>query len=63
MAAATEFRDRVLETGAGGVDASVRLGNETLDRARSVTGRISSGIAGRTFRRRGDDEGRVEQAE
>jgi hypothetical protein len=63
MAAATEFRDKVLETGAEGVDASVRLGNQTLDRARSVTGRISSGIAGRTFRRRGDDEGRDVQAE
>jgi hypothetical protein len=36
-AAATEFRDRVLETGAEGVDASWRLSNET----------------GRTLRRRG----------
>ncbi len=62
-AAATELRDRVLETGAEGVDASRRLGNETFDRAKSVTGRISSGIAGRTFRRRGDDEERDEQAE
>jgi hypothetical protein len=47
----------VLETGAGGVNAARRLGNETLDRARSVTGRLSSGLAERVLRRRGDDEG------
>jgi hypothetical protein len=56
--AAAELRDRVLETGADGVDASKRLGSETFDRARSVTGRISSGIAARTFGRRTDDGGR-----
>ncbi|MEU1730867.1 hypothetical protein [Streptosporangium sp. NPDC020145] len=54
--AAAEARDKMLETGAEGVDAARRLGNETLDRARSVTGRLSSGIAGRVLRRRGDDE-------
>jgi hypothetical protein len=63
VAAVTEFRNKVLETGAEGVDASRRLGNETFDRARSVTGRISSGIAGRTLRRRGGDEERLEEAE
>ncbi|GAB3198103.1 hypothetical protein GCM10027261_24780 [Geodermatophilus arenarius] len=56
--AASELRDRVLETGADGVDASLRLGSETFDRARSVTGRLSSGIAARTFGRRADDDGR-----
>ncbi|MEW1586922.1 hypothetical protein AB0283_15960 [Micromonospora vinacea] len=56
--AAMEVRDKALETGAGGVDSARRLGNETLDRARSVTGNLSSRIAGRAFRRRGnDDEG------
>ncbi|MCT9931033.1 hypothetical protein N5079_12485 [Planotetraspora sp. A-T 1434] len=54
--AAAEARDKVLETGAESVDAARRLGNETLDRARSVTGKISSGIAERALRRRGDDE-------
>ncbi|MGY1592255.1 hypothetical protein ACI79D_09795 [Geodermatophilus sp. SYSU D00708] len=54
--AATEFRDKVLETGAEGVDASWRLGNETFGRAKSVTGKLGSGIAGRTLRRRGNDE-------
>jgi hypothetical protein len=61
-AAATEFRDKVLESGAEGVDASRRLGNETLDRAMSVTGRISSGIAGRALRRRGAEAERFEEA-
>jgi hypothetical protein len=61
-AAATEFRDKVLETGAEGADASWRLGNETFGRAVSVTGRISSGIAGRALRRRGGDTERSEEA-
>jgi hypothetical protein len=63
VAAAAEFRDKVLETGPDGVDASRRLGNETFDRARSVTGRISSGIAGRTIRRCEGDAERFEEAE
>ena len=54
--AAAEARDKALETGAGGVNAARRLGNETRHRARSVTGRLSSGVAGRVRRRRGDDE-------
>jgi hypothetical protein len=60
--AAAELRDRVLETGADGVDASKRLGSETFDRAKSVTGMISSGIAARTLRRRTDGEGRDGEA-
>lgn len=43
--AATEFRGKVFDTGAEGLDASLRLGNETLDRAKVVTGRLSSGIS------------------
>jgi predicted transcriptional regulator len=61
--AAAEVRDKVLETGAEGVDAARQLGNETLDRARSVTGKLSSGIAGRALRLRGDDEDRGRKAE
>ena len=61
--AASEVRDKVLETGAEYVDVSRRLGNEALDRARSVQGRLSSGIAERTLRRReGKDEERGEQS-
>jgi hypothetical protein len=60
--AASEVRDKVLETGTERVDASRRLGNEALDRARSVQDRLSSGIAERAFRRRsGQDEERDEQ--
>ncbi|MEN3535150.1 hypothetical protein AAH991_08570 [Microbispora sp. ZYX-F-249] len=51
-----EVRDKVLETGAEGVDAARQLGNETLDRARSVTGRLSGEIAERALRWRGNDE-------
>lgn len=61
--AATEARDKALETGAKGVDAARSLGNETFERANSVKGRLSSGIAERARRRRGDEEERAEQAE
>ena len=55
-AAATEFRDKALETGAEGVDASWRFGNATFGRAKSVTGKLSSGLAGRAARWRGNGE-------
>lgn len=54
--AAAEVRDKALETGAEGVDAARHLGNETLDRARSVTDKLSSRIAERALRRRGNEE-------
>ncbi|MEV0286822.1 hypothetical protein AB0H36_22130 [Kribbella sp. NPDC050820] len=54
--AATEVRDKALEAGADGVDAARRLGNETFDRAKSVTGRLPSRITGRALRRRDDNE-------
>lgn len=53
--AAVEVRDRVLETGAEGAGAARRLGNENFDRARSATSRLSSGIADRALRLRGND--------
>ncbi len=59
--AAAEVRDKVLETGAGGVGAAKNLGNDTFDRARSATGKLSSRITERTSRRRGDDEAGDEQ--
>jgi hypothetical protein len=60
--AASEVRDKVLETGAERVDVSRRLGNEALGRARSVQGRLSGGIAERALRRRGGEgEERDEQ--
>lgn len=54
--AATEVRDKALEAGADGVDAARRLGSETVDRAKSASGKLSSRIAERALRRRGDDE-------
>ncbi|MFD7461024.1 MULTISPECIES: hypothetical protein [unclassified Streptomyces] len=59
--AVAEVRDKALETGAKGVDAARSLGNETLDRASSVKGRLAGEIAERARRRRGDREGRDEE--
>jgi len=59
--AASEARDKALETGAKGVDAARNLRNETLDRASSVKGKISSGIVERARRRRGNKEEREEE--
>ncbi|MFF2779107.1 hypothetical protein ACFVU3_29965 [Streptomyces sp. NPDC058052] len=53
--AAVEARDKALEKGAENIDAARRLGTETFGRARSATGRLSSGLAERAFRRRGGD--------
>jgi len=54
--AATEVRDKALETGADGVDAARRLGSGTLDRAKSATGGLSSRITERALRRRRDEK-------
>jgi hypothetical protein len=54
--AATEVRDSVLETGAKGLDAALSIGGEALGKAGSLTGMLSSGIAGR-FRKLREDDG------
>ncbi|WP_369164925.1 hypothetical protein [Streptomyces sp. AFD10] len=54
--AALEVRDRALEKGVNGLGAARSLGNETLDRANSVKDKLSSGIAERARRLRGNDE-------
>ncbi|MFF4517429.1 hypothetical protein [Streptomyces mirabilis] len=59
--AAAEVRDKALETGSKGVDAAVCLGNETLDRAGSVTDKLSSKIAERARRWWQDEEKHNEQ--
>lgn len=47
LQAAADVRDKVLETGSGGVDAARQLGTETIDRARSVGGKaLDSGSEG-----------------
>lgn len=60
--AATEVRSKILETGADGIGAARRLGNETFDRARSARGQLSRRIAERPRRRRGDDKERDVEA-
>ncbi|MFJ2723864.1 hypothetical protein [Streptomyces collinus] len=59
--AAAVVRDKALETGAKGVGAARSLGNETLDRANSVKGKLSSEIVERARRRRGGGEERGEE--
>ncbi|MGY3205347.1 hypothetical protein [Streptomyces sp. TE5632] len=59
--AAAEVKDKALETGAKGVSAARSLGNETRDRAGSVTGKLSSEIAERARRLRGDGKERGEE--
>ncbi|ACY97508.1 hypothetical protein [Thermomonospora curvata] len=55
--AVTETKDKVLETGAEGVDTAKQLGTKALGRARSVTAKISSKVGERTSRRRaGENE-------
>ncbi|MGI5324864.1 hypothetical protein [Actinomadura nitritigenes] len=54
--AAKEVRDKALETGADHVDTAKRLGNETFDRAKTATGKLSNRIAEQALRWRGDDD-------
>jgi hypothetical protein len=62
MDAATEARDRAIDTGAQGVGAARNLGAETLDRASSVTGKLSRGIAFGARRLRKNEEKQDEQS-
>ena len=61
--AAVETRDKVVATGAEGVGAAREFGVDTLGRAKSMTGRLSNGIADRTFRRRGEIEGSASESD
>ncbi|GAA2257353.1 hypothetical protein GCM10010415_18470 [Streptomyces atrovirens] len=56
--AAAEVRDKALETGAKGVSVARSLGNETLNQAGSVKGKLSSEIAERARRLRKDGKER-----
>jgi hypothetical protein len=56
--AAAEVKDKALEAGAKGVSNARSFGNETLDRASSVKGRLSNEIAERARRLRGDEKER-----
>ena len=54
--AASEVGSKALEAGSVGADAARRLGNDTLDRAKSAQTRLAEGIAGRSLRRRNKDK-------
>ncbi|KQZ89768.1 hypothetical protein ASD62_11110 [Phycicoccus sp. Root563] len=61
--AAADAKDRAIERGAGGADVarrlgtdSLRVGTESLGRAKSVSGKLSGRIGERSLRRRGKDE-------
>ncbi|QHF23004.1 hypothetical protein GTU73_02600 [Rathayibacter sp. VKM Ac-2804] len=54
LAAANEVRDRVLETGAGGIGAARRLGDETAGRGRAIADKLSLRLAEGALRRRAE---------
>lgn len=54
--AAVDARDDVLEAGAEGVGVAIRIGGETVDRAKSMTDKFSSKVAEQARRFRGADE-------
>jgi hypothetical protein len=54
--AATEVRDKALDARADGVYTAKRLGNETLDRAKSATGKLGSRLTDRALRWRKDEK-------
>ena len=56
LAAATEVRDKVLDAGVDGAKAAGSLGNDVLDRAKSARGRLSSQLAERASRRKGEEK-------
>lgn len=59
--AVEDVRDGVIETGAEGVGAAIRFGNEGIDRARVAAGTLMGGMSERMLRRRGGDAKRTEE--
>lgn len=53
--AAGATRDRVLDAGASGAGAAAKLGNETVDRARTLGGKIAGDLAEKLSRPRSKD--------
>ncbi len=53
--AATDVRDRMLEAGSGGFDASKRLGTHAIVRARSAKDKVSRRVSERGTRKNGDE--------
>jgi hypothetical protein len=61
--AAAEVKDKALERGADRVEVAMRVGNETFARAKFTTGRVSSRISERAFRRPGGEDGQRDDEE
>jgi len=59
--AAEATRDKFLESGAEGVDAARRFGNDTLGRAKAAKGRFSDRLADRQLRRQDSDADDTEE--
>ncbi len=58
--AALEARDKVISSGAEGVDSAVQAGSKTLDSARYATGKAAEGLSRRLLRKRSDVEPGIE---
>jgi hypothetical protein len=57
LTAVEETRDQVIKTGADGVETAVRIGGDTFDRARKLTGKFAGDLSERLLRQReGDGE-------
>ncbi|MFC6238044.1 hypothetical protein [Longivirga aurantiaca] len=54
--AATDARDKALETGADGFDTAKRLGGQSVDRVKSVSGGFTNRITDRARRTRSSDD-------
>ena len=59
--AATEVRDKALEASAETVDLAMRLGNEGLSQAKSISGKLSGRLADRARRLRGSGDDTVSE--
>jgi hypothetical protein len=59
LTAVEETRDQVIKTGADGVETAVRIGGDTFDRARKLTGKFAGDLSERLLRQR---EGDVEDS-
>jgi hypothetical protein len=61
--AASDVRDKALETGTEGVVAVKRFGGEGVGKARSATGKLARGVTGRAARRRERNEEVAEESD
>lgn len=60
LEAVVEVKDSALETGAEGVDIALRISQKGYSQAKSITGKLSSGISERTQRLKGKPQDSIE---